>query len=72
MARERACNVRWGRPRTKRQIKTITQYLGIILDQLADVHVPRSLGGDLLTSVYFGKELRPPYVASVATVAGVP
>jgi hypothetical protein len=46
MARERARNVCWARPWTKRQLKTIPQYLGIIFDQLADVHVRRSLDGD--------------------------
>jgi hypothetical protein len=40
MAGERARNVRWG-TRTKRQIKTILPYLGMILDQLANVQVRR-------------------------------
>src|ERR1700716_104949 len=74
MAGERARNVRWG-TRTKRQIKTILPYLGMILDQLANVQVRRFLGDSDSLKCVVGRmapmRRTTPTVATVATVARV-
>src|SRR3981081_1877307 len=71
MAGERARNVRWG-TRTKRQIKTILPYLGMILDQLANVQVRRFLGdSDSLQCVVGRMTPMRRTTPIAATVAGV-
>src|ERR1700716_362589 len=75
MAGEGARNVRWG-TRTKRQIKTILPYLGMILDQLANVQVRRFLGDSDSLKCVVGRMApvgrTPPTGAGVAQSIGGP